>query len=46
MSEYTAATVYQCPVCGASGDEACSTKRGTDHKARALGWTTVRRPKS
>lgn len=34
-----------CPVCGAHGRQHCSTKYGKDHKARALGWSTARRPK-
>lgn len=35
-----------CPVCGAYGRQHCSTRYGRDHKARALGWPTARRPKS
>lgn len=34
-----------CPVCGAHGNQNCSTKSERDHLARALGWPTARRPK-
>lgn len=34
-----------CPVCGAHGTQPCSTVSERDHKARALGWPTSRRPR-